>query len=60
MLSASSRMYSRCSLPFEDVPAQPVDGDALLVHHVVVLEEVFADGEVLSFDLLLRSLDGVA
>ena len=29
-----------------------------LVHHVVVLEEVLADGEVLRLDLALRTLDG--
>ena len=41
----------------EDFPAQRVDVLALLVHHIVVLEEMFADREVLRLDLLLRSLD---
>ena len=45
-------------LPLEDHAAHVVDGRALLVHHVVVLEEVLADGEVLRLDLLLRPLDG--
>ena len=43
----------------EQLAAQRVDALALLVHDVVVLEEVFADGEVLRFDLLLRARDGV-
>ena len=33
--------------------------NALLVHHVVIFEQMFADGEVLPFDLLLSTLDGV-
>ena len=45
-------------LAFEDLAAQRVDALTLLVHHVVVLEEVLADGEVLRLDLLLRALDG--
>src|SRR5262245_4068983 len=45
-------------LSLEDLPAQRVDVLALLVHHVVVLEQVFADREVLRLDLLLRALDG--
>ena len=45
-------------LALENLPAQRVDVLALLVHHVVVLEEMLADGEVLRFDLLLRALDG--
>ena len=44
---------------FEQFPPQRVDALALLVHDVVVLEQVFADGEVLGFDLLLRPGDGV-
>ena len=44
---------------FEQLPAQRVDVLALLVHHVVVLEQVLADGEVLRLDLLLRPLDGL-
>ncbi len=45
-------------LALEDLAAQRVDVLALLVHHVVVFEEVLADGEVLRLDLLLRALDG--
>ena len=45
-------------LAFEDFAAQRVDALTLLVHHVVVFEQVLADGEVLRFDLLLRALDG--
>ena len=37
--------------------AQPVDDLALLVHHVVVLEQVLADVEVVRLDPLLRALD---
>ena len=63
---ARSSRYSRVStvlvlaadLALEDLPAQRVDALALLVHHVVVLEEVLADGEVLGLHLLLRALDG--
>ena len=40
--------------------AQRVDGLALRVHHVVVLEQVLADVEVALFDLLLRVLDALA
>ena len=47
-------------LALEDLAAQRVDVLALLVHHVVVLEEVLADGEVLRLDLLLRAFDGFA
>ena len=43
---------------FEQLTAQRVDVLPLLVHHVVVLEQVLADAEVLRFDLLLRALDG--
>ena len=42
---------------FEDLPAQRVDALTLLVHHVVVFEEMFADGEVLRLDLFLGALD---
>ena len=66
--SARSNRYSRVPttssssssriLPFENLAAQRVDVLALLVHHVVVLEEVLADREVLRLDLLLRALDG--
>ncbi len=45
-------------LALEDLAAQRVDALTLLVHHVVVLEQVFADREVLAFDLLLGALDG--
>ena len=44
-------------LAVEQLAAQRVDVLALLVHDVVVLEQVFAGGEVLRFDLLLRALD---
>ena len=44
---------------FEQLPAQRVDVLALLVHHVVVLEQVLADGEVLRLHLLLRAFDGL-
>ncbi len=43
---------------FEQLAAQRVDVLTLLVHHVVVLEQVLAGGEVLRFHLLLRPLDG--
>src|ERR1700674_1093898 len=45
--------------PLEDVAAQLVDGLALLVHHVVVLEQMLAHLEVAPFDLLLGALDGL-
>src|SRR5262249_60390925 len=38
--------------------AQPVDDLPLLVHHVVVLEEMLADLEVPGLDALLRRADG--
>jgi hypothetical protein len=46
--------------PFEDVAPQLVDRLALLVHHVVVLEQVLADLEVPALHLLLGALDGAA
>ena len=46
-------------LPFEQRATQPVDGLALLVHDVVVLEQVFAGLEVLGFPGLLRGLDAL-
>ena len=46
-------------LTLEQLAAQRVDALALLVHHVVVLEQVLADVEVLRLDLLLRALDRV-
>ena len=42
---------------FHELTAQAVDGFALLVHDVVVLEDVFAGFEVLRFDCFLRGLD---
>ena len=57
--SSPSSSWSRiCS--FEDLSAQRVDVLALLVHHIVVFEQVFADGEVLRLDLLLCALDRAA
>ncbi len=44
-------------LSLEDLAPQRVDALALFVHHVVVFEEMFANGEVLRLDLLLRALD---
>src|SRR4051794_15128630 len=46
--------------PFEDVAAKLVDRLALLVHHVVVFEEVLADLEIPSLDLGLGALDRLA
>ncbi len=43
--------------PFEDLAAVLVDDAALLVHHVVVLEDALSDQEVLLLDLLLGALD---
>ena len=47
-------------LAFEQRAAHAVDGLALLVHHVVVFEDVFARGEVLRLDGLLRGGDALA
>ena len=71
--SASDMRYSRVpthlfvaflvlelDLALEDLTPQRVDVLTLLVHHVVVLEQVLADGEVLRLHLLLRALDGLA
>src|SRR4029079_1469905 len=44
-------------LALEHPPALLVDDDALLVHHVVVLEDVLPRDEVLLLDLLLCVLD---
>ena len=44
---------------FEQLAAHAVDGLALLVHDVVVLEQVFAGFEVLRFDGLLRGRDAL-
>ena len=46
-------------LAFEQRAAHAVDGLALLVHHVVVFEDVFAGGEILRFDGLLRGRDAL-
>ena len=43
--------------PLEDLASQRVDALTLLVHHVVVLEEMLADGEVLRLDLALCALN---
>ncbi len=42
---------------FHQLPAQTVDGFALLVHDVVVFEDVFTGLEVLGFDGFLRGFD---
>ena len=44
---------------FKQLVAQSIDGLALLVHHVVVFEQMLAGFEVLRFDGLLRSLDAL-
>ena len=46
-------------LAFEQRAAHAVDGLALLVHDVVVFEQVFAGGEVLRFHGLLRGGDAL-
>jgi hypothetical protein len=46
-------------LAFEQVAPQRVDVLPLLVHHVVVLEQMLTGREVLGLDLLLGSLDGL-
>ena len=52
-------MSSRWSTPSKQLAAQAVDRLALLVHDVVVLEQVFARFEVLRFDGFLRALDAL-
>ena len=42
----------------QDVAAPAVDDLALLIHHVVVFEQMLADVEVVAFDLALRVGDG--
>ena len=42
----------------QDAVAIAVDNVALSIQHVVVLDDVLADVEVVGFDLLLRVLDG--
>ena len=44
-------------MPHEDVAALAVDELALLVHHVVILQNALADGVVAALDALLRGLD---
>ena len=44
---------------FHELAAEGVDGLALLVHDVVVLEDVLAGFEVLAFDGLLRAFDAL-
>ncbi|SHT05356.1 Uncharacterised protein [Mycobacteroides abscessus subsp. abscessus] len=46
-------------LPVEDPATLGVDDLALLVHHLVVLEDVLSDLEVLLLNLSLRTLDGI-
>src|SRR5882724_6719230 len=48
------------TLALENLAAHPVDDLALLVHHVVVLEEVFPDLEVAGLHALLRGADGAS
>lgn len=43
----------------EDLAALAVHDFTLLVHDIVVLEDVLADVEVARLDLLLRVLDGI-
>lgn len=43
----------------EDLAALAVHDFTLLVHDIVVLEDVLADVEVACLDLLLRVLDGI-
>ena len=44
---------------FQQHPPHAIDGFALLVHHVVVLQQVFAGIEVLRLHRLLRALDAL-
>src|SRR5207249_8376009 len=46
------------ALALQDLASHPVDDLALLVHYVVVLEQMLADLEVVSLDALLRGGDG--
>ena len=43
--------------PFQNPLAESIHPLALLIHHLVVFEEILADVEVAFFDLLLRRLD---
>ena len=45
--------------PLQQLPPRSIHGLTLLVHHVVVLEQVFARLEVLPFHCLLRRFDPV-
>ena len=45
---------------FEQAAAQSIDGLALLVHHIVVFEQMLASFEVLPFDRLLCSFNAAA
>ena len=45
---------------FEQLTTQGVYRHPLFVHHVVVFEQMFADREVVRFDVLLRGLDPLA
>src|SRR6266566_1339460 len=51
-------LLGEMDLALENLAAQRVHAFTLLVHDIVVLEEVFPDGEVLRLDLLLGALDG--
>ena len=55
--SAMPIRYSFWSSPYEKLAPQSVDGLALLVHDVVVFEDVLAVAEVLAFNALLRAFD---
>jgi hypothetical protein len=44
---------------FQQLPPQPIHRLALLVHHVVVLQQVFAGLEVLRLHRLLRALNAL-
>ena len=46
--------------PFQKRTAQPVNGLALFVHHIVVLQQMFARFKVLRFHRLLRVFDPAA
>jgi len=47
------------ALAVEDLAALGVDDLTLFVHDLVVVEQVFADAEVVALDLLLGALDGL-
>ena len=58
-MSSGSSSLGVADMALEDLATQRVDALALLVHHVVVLEQVLATLEVLRLDLLLGALDGL-